>query len=94
MQIVILFCIVLGCARYLQLSPCAYDVYCAQVEALGACALPFKLDVRDDSSVEAMVQATIAKFGRFDQICSRSQAWFFFCQCGVVDWFAFAESII
>lgn len=37
-----------------------------QVEALGAQALPYKLDVRDDAAVEAMAQAVVAKFGRFD----------------------------
>lgn len=48
----------------------------AEVEELGVEALPFQCDVRDDKQVEAMVNATINKFGRVDYlICNSGALW-------------------
>ena len=41
---------------------------------LGADALAYKLDVRDDESVENMVKATMDKFGRIDILINNAGA--------------------
>jgi NAD(P)-dependent dehydrogenase (short-subunit alcohol dehydrogenase family) len=46
----------------------------AEVEALGAKALPFKLDVRDASSCEACVAKTVEVFGRVDVLINNASA--------------------
>ncbi|MEA4848799.1 MAG: SDR family NAD(P)-dependent oxidoreductase [Clostridiaceae bacterium] len=37
-----------------------------EVEALGGTALPVQVDITDEASVKAMVEATVAKYGRLD----------------------------
>lgn len=46
----------------------------AEIEALGAKALPFKLDVRDVSSCEACVAKTVEVFGRVDVLINNASA--------------------
>ena len=46
----------------------------AEVEALGAQALPFVVDLRDELSSQACVDATVAKFGRVDVLVNNASA--------------------
>lgn len=46
----------------------------AEIEALGAKALPFKLDVRDAASCEACVAKTVEVFGRVDILVNNASA--------------------
>lgn len=46
----------------------------AQVEALGRQALILQTDVRDEAQVEAMVAATVARFGRLDALVNNAGA--------------------
>ena len=45
-----------------------------EIEALGAKALPFPLDVRDDTKIEDCVAATMKEFGRIDYLCNNAGA--------------------
>jgi len=45
-----------------------------EVEALGVQALPFRIDVRDESTLEACVTATIKKFGKIDILINNASA--------------------
>lgn len=45
-----------------------------EIEALGRRALPAALDVRDDASVDAVVEATLRKFGRIDILINNAGA--------------------
>jgi len=45
-----------------------------EVEALGVKALPFRIDVRDESTLEACVAATMKKFGRIDILINNASA--------------------
>eukprot|EP00659_Diplonema_papillatum_P019384 gene19384-29860_t len=45
-----------------------------EVRALGAPALPCKVDMRDTGSIEACVQATIKEFGRVDIVINNASA--------------------
>ncbi len=45
-----------------------------ECEALGARALPFQLDVRDDDKIAEVVQAAVAEFGRVDYLCNNAGA--------------------
>jgi citronellol/citronellal dehydrogenase len=45
-----------------------------EVEALGAKALPFQLDVRDDDKITACVDAAVAEFGSVDYLCNNAGA--------------------
>lgn len=55
----------------------------AQVEALGRQALVIPTDVRDEDAVEAMVAATVARFGRLDALINNAGAIFL---APVADW--------
>ena len=46
----------------------------AEVEALGAQALPFQVDLRDGERIEAMVAATLERFGRVDFLINNAGA--------------------
>ena len=46
----------------------------AEVEALGAKALPVKVDVRDDHTVHAMIARTVETFGRIDILMNNAGA--------------------
>lgn len=46
----------------------------AEVEALGAQALPIAVDVRDDSQIEAMAASTLERFGRIDILVNNAGA--------------------
>jgi citronellol/citronellal dehydrogenase len=46
----------------------------AEVEALGRRALPLRVDVRDDDSVDSMVARTMEKFGRIDILVNNAGA--------------------
>ena len=46
----------------------------AEVEALGAQALPCVVDLRDELSSQACVDATVAKFGRVDVLVNNASA--------------------
>lgn len=46
----------------------------AEAEALGAEALPFKVDLRDEAGVDACVNATIARWGRIDILVNNASA--------------------
>ena len=45
-----------------------------EVEALGAKALPFRMDVRDDSKITACVDAAVSEFGSVDYLCNNAGA--------------------
>jgi NAD(P)-dependent dehydrogenase (short-subunit alcohol dehydrogenase family) len=45
-----------------------------EIEALGAKALPFPLDVRDDAKIEDCVATTMREFGRIDYLCNNAGA--------------------
>jgi citronellol/citronellal dehydrogenase len=45
-----------------------------EVEALGACALPVQVDVRDSAQIETMVARTIERFGRIDILINNAGA--------------------
>jgi len=45
-----------------------------EVEACGAQALPFKLDLRDADAIEACVKSTVEKFGRVDILINNASA--------------------
>jgi citronellol/citronellal dehydrogenase len=44
------------------------------VEALGVCALPVQIDVRDGEQIEAMVARTVERFGRIDILINNAGA--------------------
>lgn len=46
----------------------------AEVAALGVDSLAVQLDLRDPASIEACVQAVIAKFGRIDILINNASA--------------------
>lgn len=46
----------------------------AEVEALGVQALPCVVDLRDEASSQACVDATVAKFGRVDVLINNASA--------------------
>jgi citronellol/citronellal dehydrogenase len=48
----------------------------AEVEALGAEALPVQVDVRDEGQIEAMAKATLDSFGRDDLLVNNAGALF------------------
>jgi citronellol/citronellal dehydrogenase len=45
-----------------------------EVEALGARALPFKVDIRDENLIGSMVESTMAEFGRIDILINNAGA--------------------
>src|SRR5947209_17285885 len=45
-----------------------------EVEALGAAALPFQVDVRDENQIERMVAKTSERFGRIDILINNAGA--------------------
>jgi len=45
-----------------------------EIEALGAKALPFPLDVRDDQKIEDCVATAMKEFGRIDYLCNNAGA--------------------
>jgi NAD(P)-dependent dehydrogenase (short-subunit alcohol dehydrogenase family) len=49
-----------------------------EIEALGGEALAVRCDVTDEASVEAMVQAALARFGRVDILVNNAGAAFFY----------------
>jgi len=49
-----------------------------EIEAFGGEALPVKCDVSDEASVEAMVEAAMARFGRIDILVNNAGAAFFY----------------
>jgi citronellol/citronellal dehydrogenase len=46
----------------------------AEVEALGAAALPVQVDVRDEGQIEAMAARTLERFGRVDLLVNNAGA--------------------
>ncbi len=48
----------------------------AEVEALGAGALPIQVDVRDEQQIENMVAKTLERFGRIDMLINNAGALF------------------
>jgi citronellol/citronellal dehydrogenase len=46
----------------------------AEVEALGARALPVQVDVRDDAQIEALAARTLERFGRIDLLINNAGA--------------------
>ena len=46
----------------------------AEVEALGVQALPFVVDLRDEGSSQACVEATVRRFGRVDVLVNNASA--------------------
>ncbi len=45
-----------------------------EVEKLGGHALPYQLDIRDDAGIEAVVKATVKKFGGIDILVNNASA--------------------
>jgi citronellol/citronellal dehydrogenase len=45
-----------------------------EVEALGAAALPFQVDVRDENQIERMIAKTLERFGRIDVLINNAGA--------------------
>src|SRR5262245_31584622 len=54
----------------------------AEVEALGARALPVRVDVRDSDQIEGMPAATLEKFGRIDLLINNAGALYW---AGILD---------
>ncbi|MCC7539860.1 MAG: SDR family oxidoreductase [Deltaproteobacteria bacterium] len=56
------------------LLPGSIHTVADEVRALGSDALPYRLDVRDDSAIAGMVAATMEKFGRIDILVNNAGA--------------------
>src|SRR5437879_2082505 len=54
--------------------PGSIHTVAAEVESLGAAALPVQVDVRDEQQIEAMAARTLERFGRVDLLVNNAGA--------------------